>query len=794
MFVSLLTCLVWLSPQEPTAAVTIEVTGVAVDAARQPVAGVIVTDVADLETIGAALAAAPKTSTDADGRFRVALTVPKGSTRHLLVGGGRWATRTCALATDKDLQLDLGAFAMDRGTSTAGRVRDEAGAPLAGATVVADDLLDRQPFLGDRDRNDRLVCRTGARSDARGIFRLPGMVQSAGSVRVSCPGYYDEFVQPAGIGTPLDVTLVAAPKWQGRVVDEAGNGVAEALIRFDYENAGQTAGDGTFAFAPRTRGVGTLRASKRVDGVYLSASVTLDPTQAPLLLRLEAPKETQVGTLRVRAKDPTGAAVHGFKAYVRWMPGNQLEYRCDAMLLSNSASRDEGWSGSADGEEARLVGKVQSSRDDTGLVFVIADGHGLGRLQIDTKALQGDPVVVTLPKEAVIRGRVLSATSGEPIVGAEVIPTQRITANERRHYSIGFRTVASLTGAPTSVRTDAQGRYELRGLPPGTCDLFVHVPGRIELPPQTLELGEGETKTDVDVKVPENVVLRGRLQGAVPVGAQVRVHWHRPNMSSSAWAGEYDGAVPITADGTFTLPDLHPKDYEVQLLVAATPRGGGRMKLPAGIWNGAAAAAEVCELACPTLMPITGKVAGTVPWQRLAVTVVWQEHENSYFGNFRLTGPISLLGPDRTFALYSPGRRVHLMLFDVATGVPLHWQEIDATNPVAPQSLDGDAVHVELTITAADAASARRECAIEIAPEDEHWPYGVGNFVPAQFGRNFNSGCRSNWRAGDRVDLWLRARSGQLSVKRDNVVLQALDLAGSTGTLQVQLPSAAQAK
>lgn len=788
MLTPLLTTLAWLTslaPQDPPATVTIEVTGIAIDGEQRPVAGVRVTELAgDDHDVAAALAGATD-ETDRDGRFRVVVTAPRDGDRLLLVGGGRWATMTCPLPTRIDSKLDLGACALAPGSSMAGRVRGADGTPIANATIEASDLLDEQGFLANRDAAGRLSCKTRARSDARGIFRLPGMVQSAGTVRVSCPGYFDEVVKPVGIGTPLDVDLIAAPVWHGRVVADNGEGVADALIRFDYVNAGRTGPDGSFSFSPRDRGADTLRASKRVDGIYLSASADLTKTQSPLQLLLAAPKEKDNRTLRVIAKDAAGAPIAGFKALVAWMPGNQMEYRCDAMLLANKAR--DAWRGTADGEEVSLSGRIQSSGYDTGLVFVIAEGHGLGRVQIGAAALEGDPVVVTLPKEAVIRGRVLSATSGEPIAGAEVIPTQRISETERRHYEIGFRSVSSLCGAPTSARTDAQGRYELRGVAPGKCDLFVSAPGRIDVMPQMIEVREGETKTDVDLKVPENVTLRGRFEGTVPLGAQVRVHWHRPNMSSSAWANEFDGAVPVAADGTFTLPDLHPKDYEVQLLVAGPPRSGPRLKLPRGIWSGTKADKDVAVFACPPLAPITGKVAGPVPWQRLAVSVAWQERENSFVGGFRLSGPLTMLGPDRSFQVCAPRRSVHVMLLDIVTGVPLEWQEVDASNPVPPMTLAGDAVCVGLELGAADAASARAECQVEFAPEDEQWPYGIGNMVPVRFGAGQKIGCRATWRAGDRVEYWIRTRSGQLQVKRDNQVVQSFDLAGEKDPLRVQV-------
>ena len=787
MLAPLLCAIACLAPQDPPANVTVEVTGLVVDAQLRPLSGIAVNHLAaDDARIDAALGSATQ-RTATDGRFRLEITLPQGSKQHLVLGGGRWATMTCPLPTRKDGALDLGAVAMAPGSTMAGRVRDAEGRPIAGALVVASDLLDSQQFLGNRGSGNSLMCRTRATSDARGIVRLPGMVQSVGSVRVSCEGHYDEVLQPVAVGTPIDVALSPAPRWRGRVVAPDGGPAGDVSLHLGNDKVGITAADGTFVVSPRERGITKLRAFARRDDRALSATCELVDPETTLELRLAASTPEEKSRVRVHARSATGAPVAKFDAMVAWSPANQLQYRCDAMLMARLSGRDEGWRGATTDGEAVVEGPPRQPRDDTGLVFVIAEGHGMGRLQIGPDAIGGAPVVVTLPEEAVLRGQVRSATSGDPIAGAAVIFTQRITDNERRHYGIGFRTVESLLGTPTSTRTDAQGRYELRGLPPGKGDLFLHVPGRIDLEPKTLELVAGETRKDVDFALPENVALRGKLLGTAPPGSQVRVHWHRPNMSSSAWASEFDGAVPLAGDGSFVVPDLHPKDYEVQLLVAAPPRGGQRLKLAAGIWHGSQSDAEPLTFQSPAPAQVVGKVGGPVPWQRLAVAAVWQERENNYYGEFRIAGPMAMLDAERRFRVFVPPRKAHLLLFDAVTGVPLEWLAIDEGAPTQEVTLEGAAVRVEVSLRAWDSGSERAACVVDHVPENENWPFGVGEFVPQNFGGNQKGGIRATFRVGDRIDYWLRARSGQLRVHGDNVPLQELDLSAASGVLEVSV-------
>jgi hypothetical protein len=430
------------------------------------------------------------------------------------------------------------------------------------------------------------------------------------------------------------------------------------------------------------------------------------------------------------------------------------------------------------------------------VVFVQARGFAWGRVETDDKAVGGEPVVVTLAREAVVHGRVTDAATGKPIAGAEVIPTQRLSTNERGFYGgNGFRSVVDLSGAPSATRTDQDGRYELHGLPSGDTDLFVYVKGRIEQAPEQLALAEGGEAT-LDFSVPANVTLRGTIPGPLPAGAQVRLHWHRPNMSSSGWIREFDGAVDLGADGSFTIPDLHPKSYAVQLLCAPPPRGGHLMKLVAEVWNGAAPGAQPVKLPNPSPVLVTGKVAGLVPWQRLAAAVCWQEPGAGFSSGFELRGPVALVQQDRSFRLPSPRHAVHVLLFDVLTGVALEWQELAADGaPPLAVTFTGAAEEVPVVLDPGSAAEFRRvECQIECRPDPEHWPGGIGG-IPTNGMRapSNGSGMVTDARAGDTVTLWLPARAGSLNVRRQGLLIQTVELdSAPPGPITIDVAAAAK--
>ena len=483
--------------------------------------------------------------------------------------------------------------------------------------------------------------------------------------------------------------------------------------------------------------------------------------------------------MRVAARGPDGP-VREFTAWVSWNPENQLRYRPDAMMLARLAL-EKSWSATAVDGTATVQGPKQE-REDVAMVFVLAKGFALGRAKVDETALGKEPVTVELVREAVVRGRVIDAGSGKPIAGAELIPTQRLDDSERRHYGAGFRSVDSLLGAPTGTKTDADGRYELRGVMPGDCDLFVFVRDRKELPPVQLAITAGEERTGVDFSIPANLDLRGSIVGPRPAHAQVRVHWHRPNMSSSAWPGEFDGVVPIASDGSFTIPGLHSKPYEVQVVYAARPRGGPRLKLAAGIWEGSAPPVKF-ELPSPEPATVAGKVGGEMPWQRLAVAAMWPQER----GNASST--IALLQPDRTFVLLVPKPGAQLLLFDVLTGVRFESQQCDLAAEVPAVLFAGTGVAVSLALVP-DAAGTERgvECSVSYQPPDQK-PTGFRDITAHLGGSSYK--MLTDARVGDTVPLWLPARTGKITVRRSGTEVGSVELdTAAPGPIEIKVGGA----
>src|SRR5262249_40996478 len=176
---------------------------------------------APFESITSAkLLAEPPSRTGADGAFDLAAPalLPTGETLMLLIAQKgmasiarypRWTydktsnPRPASAARRRLADPALGEIVLPEGTRLFGRVRDTDGKALAGAVIVARDLLDRHRSL--QGQNFDCACR--ATTDDSGIFQLATTLPNAVTIEVSQPGYFRQQLDCVSIGTPLEFTL-----------------------------------------------------------------------------------------------------------------------------------------------------------------------------------------------------------------------------------------------------------------------------------------------------------------------------------------------------------------------------------------------------------------------------------------------------------------------------------------------------------------------------------------------------------------------------------------------------------
>ena len=204
------------------------------------------------------------------------------------------------------------------------------------------------------------------------------------------------------------------------------------------------------------------------------------------------------------------------------------------------------------------------------------------------------------------------------------------------------------------------------------------------------------------------------------------------------------------------------------------------MKLPMGVFDGAAPPVAPVLFSAPVPVQVRGSVGGLVPWHRLAVAVFWLEFRPGKSADFRIDGPLTLVQPDRSYSLVAPPQRHHVLLFDVLTGVALEWHEVV---PTAARSLVVDfrglAVPVDVTLEVTANRALGNPMRVMYEPTVDHWPGGIGMLAETRAGRGLRQGMRFDARAGEKHTFWLRERSGKLGIDS----YPAIDLADTVGPI-----------
>lgn len=301
------------------------------------------------------------------------------------------------------------------------------------------------------------------------------------------------------------------------------------------------------ALEKRTTGAGScsftgLRAGKvsvQLDRKHRSDSATLVVGEETVLA-LQIPRGFDI---QGRVQDADGAPVGGAEVWV----GRAVE---PAFLATTSA---------ADGTFT-----VRSLQPRVGL-WVRKDGHApsLARSFRHPEGAVVTEVFELRGRGASVSGRVLDA-EGQPIPGAAVlVDGQGMMREENPDLPAGMTGVVyavdSLRGAhsgPVWVRTDADGRFAVGGVRPGTVPLGVLAPG--SAPWRGSVVAEAGASASTEIRLTRGWSLSGRVLDADgnPAPARLMVHLARvPALLCPS--------VEVGPDGSFELQDLAPGKLSV---------------------------------------------------------------------------------------------------------------------------------------------------------------------------------------------------------------------------------------
>ncbi|MBL8755310.1 MAG: carboxypeptidase regulatory-like domain-containing protein [Planctomycetes bacterium] len=695
---------VWLSSfvgaQAPLVA-TVQLSGRVLDARGQPVGGAAVAFVPRDATTTAQLLAAPPTTTDAEGRF--ALAVPseaapddlsppqlqvaaKGMAAVAPYVSWKLQPQKPGATTRARLDTDVGDVLLPEGTRLFGRVRDLDGKPVADAAVTLRDLLDNHRSLSGTQTY--VHCR--ATTNASGIFELPCALANGVAVEIVAKGYLRQNLHAVGVGTPLEVALAPGGRIAGRVVDAKGTPVAGAFVSASYERSGpvtrvRAGADGSFEVPQDYAGRFRVAASRPRPPVPTGARTPSERAESALFaepvatieLVLAPPPEVAEGTLRVQAVDADGKPVVGIRAVGVWQ---QYALQNEAYLDYFSNQGQQGVQ-PAEGNEAKVAGPTEHEQR-TGAIRVFAAGYAPAT-ERDVewpdaeKLADAKPIVVKLVREATVAGKVVDERTGAPIAGA------RVWVLRQRDPSMG-----SFGGPdiPTdAVTTGDDGAFRIGQLGEGAWAVRFRHKERPAPTPVDIELKAGEGRDGLELKLAGGATVSGKVTGLpIPPGSKVSLHpVAMPRLSnyvfySSSSGNQTDLRVPLAIDGSFTFTGIALNNFYLVAELASPPRRGGALFVPIEPFR---VRAEGIQRNFDAGQDAPGRLRGTltfpkaVPTQANLVVVAEQVSDNpdeqSYRSMQQFAGPRAFVLGDGTFDL-RVARGTHLLrVVDVATGLLL---------------------------------------------------------------------------------------------------------------------------
>lgn len=405
--------------------------------------------------------------TSGDGRFEISL---QDAWVGLRVETDAWTTvrsgRARADGATRDLLIVIAPV-----IALEGRVADELGAPVPGASVsIHVDKEDLTGFPLPLDGTEN-VTRSPCQTDAGGTFafeRAPAV--PSGTLRAEAPGFEEGRVPlPDAPAFDLEIALArpaplpAARTLAGVVLVPGGTPAAGAVVRLGDARA-ETGADGRFQLALPESSAGDLLVAWKTGFLpaYMAAPDLGGGDPAPVVLLLGGTPLEIAG----RVLGPGGEPAVGW--HVQLADGTRVGADQIPILWAESP---QGWAGvDADTGRQKLVTDADGGFRVGGLFprdyrLELWDPETLAMHTSEPIAAGTQNARIELPADLWrerIGGRVTSRR-GRPLAGVAV-QLALVTARSQHGY---------VWESGTSVRTDAAGRFELEHVPARRAHLAV---------------------------------------------------------------------------------------------------------------------------------------------------------------------------------------------------------------------------------------------------------------------------------------------------------------------------------
>jgi thiol-disulfide isomerase/thioredoxin/protocatechuate 3,4-dioxygenase beta subunit len=353
-------------------------------------------------------------------------------------------------------------FRLERGVSAGGRVVDEAGKPIAGATVQVS--VAQSPPLDRGSGRTRYVLDATASTDAEGKWTIPQAPAHPDvefDLRISHPDYVSgryaqDSLKAAGVTTAMlhektaSLTLKSGVIVRGRITDSSGEPIEGALVvhgQGSQPDAPRTDADGRYrlpALAPRVTNLTVIAPGHAPRTVRIN----LEPGLPEQNFRLEPGR-----TIRLRIVDASGKPVP--YAVVRptdWKGNRTLENLSYSKIDTRIPRKAD-----ADG-----VWEWTWAPHDPVMLEIDQAKFAPVELEIANGASEH---TVVLKAEHRVTGQVTDAATSRPIPNFRVIPVDVFRKDwlhaERRNAEIGksgrLDYLAWRTDIPIRLRIEAKG-------------------------------------------------------------------------------------------------------------------------------------------------------------------------------------------------------------------------------------------------------------------------------------------------------------------------------------------------
>lgn len=525
-------------------------------------------------------------TTDSKGLFELTGVKP-GEVKVLAFHRDYASGSATGLVLPENAPLEGVKVVMNAGGGIRGKVVDRFGRPVPSSIVVA---LSPTAMGGQGDPSGGALYQ--GQSAADGAYEMKH-VQAGSYFLVATRG--DEALNPASFLGNLNFDLVTVPAGQivqYDVVDSSAGGCrvrgtiacggkpvdrgtltavtfeSETMLGVEFK-ATQVKEGGTFEFPGLAPGDYQLN----LDGAGRQVRMRLEVPDAPeLVIALHCPE----GGLEGLVVDAAGNAVTEADLVLR--PRERGE-RQGGLLGSLIGGEGTAYRASTDKE-----GRFSFERLDAGRYELVARPRGKAKAQ----HAPSEPMRVVIDEDRVTRGvkielpaalaivGVVKDAQGAPVSGAEVFAS----AKEQR-------------GAGDRARTNAEGRFELQGLAPGTYEVSATKDGFARSASKSAELAKSAGKSrDVELVLEKGVVVTARIygnDGRPASGARAElVAKSGGNAARAADAGRaiqglFSGEGASDADGRVELGRFLPGEYRLEAQRGLAKTTVPDVKVPTGV-------------------------------------------------------------------------------------------------------------------------------------------------------------------------------------------------------------------